>query len=535
MLPAAWANSAFAEELTRIPPGALPGAVDTLIHRGRELEAGHQWAEALSHYEEALREHPTDTALQGRYDFAKLHYSLDRRYADASYVQSIDTLQPLKAHEVYSEVLLKLQSHYVTIPTWKELVVRGVRALDIALADADFLARNKLSNVDSARLDALRGELYRVAQRYAVRSRRDAAAVAGAVARHAQARVGLAPTATYLEFAAAAAGGLDNYSAFLTPGQLKDVFSQIEGNFVGMGVELKAVDGGLLIVNVIPRSPAKRAGIRPGDQIVEVDGQPTTDLTTDQAAALLTGAEGSVANLTAVTPGEPPRRLSVRREHVEVPSIESAKIVDADKGIAYVRLPTFQKTTGRDLDAALWNLYHQGMRSLILDLRGNPGGLLTASVEAADKFIENGGIVSTRGRNPLEDFNYTAHREGTWRVPLIVLIDGDSASASEIFAGAIRDSRRGTIVGDRSYGKGSVQGIFPLGTAGVGLRLTTAKFYSPSGRAISKVGVNPDIVVRHAAKTPADSDATPGLVAAPEEDAALEAAVQVARRQLAAR
>ena len=140
------------------------------------------------------------------------------------------------------------------------------------------------------------------------------------------------------------------------------------------------------------------------------------------------------------------------------------------------------------------------MRSLIMDLRGNPGGLLTSSVEVADKFVEEGVIVSTHGRSSLEDYNYTAHKAGTWDVPLVVLIDGDSASASEIFAGAIRDHHRGTIVGQRSYGKGSVQGIFPLAAAGAGVRLTTAKFYSPSGAAISKVGVSPDIEVHRAAK-----------------------------------
>ena len=148
--------------------------------------------------------------------------------------------------------------------------------------------------------------------------------------------------------------------------------------------------------------------------------------------------------------------------------------------MAYVRIPAFQKTTAADLEDALWDLHRQGMRSLIIDLRGNPGGLLTASVEVADKFIADGGIVSTRGRSEQENFNYRAHRPGTWRVPLVVLIDGDSASASEIFAGAIKDSGRGKIVGTRSYGKGSVQGIFPLGTNGAGARLTTATLLLPA-------------------------------------------------------
>ena len=181
-----------------------------------------------------------------------------------------------------------------------------------------------------------------------------------------------------------------------------------------------------------------------------------------------------------------------------MPSLEDVKILDPATGVAYVKIPAFQKTTAADLENALWDLHKQGMRSLIIDLRGNPGGLLTASVEVADKFIADGGIVSTRGRSEPENFSYRAHRPGTWRVPLVVLIDGDSASASEIFAGAIKDSGRGKIVGVRSYGKGSVQGIFPLGKSGAGARLTTAKFYSPLGHPISNVGVTPDVDVRTA-------------------------------------
>ena len=227
-----------------------------------------------------------------------------------------------------------------------------------------------------------------------------------------------------------------------------------------------------------------------------------------------------------------PRRLAVRREHVEVPSIDDVKIIDREAGVGYLKLTCFQKTTSRDLDAALWKLHREGMKSLIMDLRGNPGGLLTASVEVADKFVDEGVIVSTRGRSPMEDYNYTAHKAGTWRVPLVVLIDGDSASASEIFAGAIRDHRRGNIVGQRSYGKGSVQGIFPLSIGGSGVRLTTAKFYSPQGHPINMVGVQPDIVVQRTAKM---SDAETAEVAERLGDTVLNAGLQAARRQTASR
>jgi carboxyl-terminal processing protease len=286
----------------------------------------------------------------------------------------------------------------------------------------------------------------------------------------------------------------------------------------------------LLIVHVIPGSPAQRAGIIDGDRIIAVDDKPTADLSTDDAAALLSGEEGSTVRVTTLTAAHAQRVLSVRREHVEVPRLEGVKIVDADFGVAYIKIPTFQKTTARDLEAALWQLNEQKMKTLVLDLRGNPGGLLTSAVEVADKFIQSGNIVSTRGRSPQEDFNDQAHYGGTWRVPLVVLIDRDSASASEIFAGAILDNNRGDLVGERSYGKGSVQGIFPLGYGGAGVRLTTALFYSPSGQKISHHGVMPNLEVRTAARMGTGvSDLT--IV---DEDPVLRAGIDAARRRVAA-
>jgi carboxyl-terminal processing protease len=222
--------------------------------------------------------------------------------------------------------------------------------------------------------------------------------------------------------------------------------------------------------------------------------------------------------------------MQLARQRVEVPSVEKIELIDKDAGIGYFKLTSFQKTTSRDVDAALWQLHRQGMKVLVIDLRGNPGGLLTSSVEIADKFLQNGGIVSTRGRIASEDYDYRAHQVGTWGLPLILLIDGDSASASEIFAGAIHDQHRGIIVGERSFGKGSVQGIFPLQSATAGVRLTTAKFYSPSGQPISKRGVAPDVVVTSAAK-PLDS----GERLNSEDDLVLKAGLRAARDQLSQR
>lgn len=489
-----YSTSSAAEQVSSAA-SSLPAAISTLVEQGRSLEVSGRWAEALSHYEEALREHPDDVVLIDRFDVARLHYSLEQRYDDHSFRDSITTLQSRDALDLYGDLLAKIGAHYYTTPPWQDLFRRGGQSLDIALGDQKFLETNGV-RASAGQIEQLRASLRQLTSRYRIDSRTDAMNVAGQAAQLARRQINLAESATLLEFTAAAASALDHYSAFLTADQLRDIYSQIEGNFVGLGVELKADNGALLIVHVIPNSPAQGAGILDGDRIIAVANQPTSALSTDEAATLLTGPEGSICQVSVVTPGQSPRELSVRRAHVEVPSLEGMRIIDADHGVAYIRIPAFQKTTARDLEAALWDLHAKGMRSLVLDLRGNPGGLLTASVEVADKFIADGPIVSTRGRSEQENFNYRAHRPGTWRVPLVVLIDGDSASASEIFAAAIKDSHRGTVIGTRSYGKGSVQGIFPLGYAGAGARITTAKFFSPMGHPIANVGVTPDIDTR---------------------------------------
>ncbi len=551
--PAAPAQVTASSEPVTIAADAAPiTSLTSLLQEGERLESLRRWGEAMSHYEDALHAYPDNETLQRREDLAKLHFSLDRRYADHSYLDSLKTLSPQQAVGLYLELLRKVNTHYVTDPPWQRIAARGATAIDLALMDPAFCTANAL-NLTSNQLAPVRRDLYQVVASKVVANPDDLAALAAQAARTVEARSGLPQTATLLEFVSAAAGGLDEYSSYLTSDQLRDVYQQIEGNFVGLGVELKADAGALLIVHVIPGSPAERAGIRDNDRIVAVDGKSTAPLSTDEAAALLTGVEGSFVRVTAQTPGQQERVLSVRREHVEVPSLEDVKIIDKDFGVAYVRVPTFQKTTSRDLEASLWDLHRQGMKSLILDLRGNPGGLLTAAVEVADKFLQNGAIVSTRGRSPQEDFNYQAHYGGTWRVPLVVLIDHDSASASEIFAGAILDNNRGDVVGERSYGKGSVQGIFPLGYAGAGIRLTTALFYSPSGRKISHQGVTPNIKV--AGDAPAkpytaarpienqDGASTEPLAAAGQvsalkivgHDPILDAGLEAARRRVAAR
>ena len=493
----------------------LASRAATLVHQGR-------WSDVVSICEVAARKGVLAPSLRQQYDLAKLHCDIARRHAEPAFRRQLQTLSESDARRVYAEVLSRIASHHVDAPDFNRLSARGRLSVDIAIDDPAFVSLHA-SQATPERRNLYREQIARLATARPVASQTDAETVAAWVARTAHSLLGIEPAVTLMEMSAAAVGGLDEYSSFLTNGQLDDLYAQIEGRFVGLGVELKSASDGLLVVHVIPASPAERAGIRAGDHLVGVGGRSIGGMSVEEAAQLLQGPEGSLVTLAILRAPAPARAVTVRREHVDVPSVEDVKLIDRTAGVGYLKLSSFQKTTAADVEAALRRLDASGMRSLVIDLRGNPGGLLSAAVDTADIFLDRGLVVATRGRSPEEDFNYSAGRPGTWRVPLVVLIDGDSASSSEIFAGAIRDHGRGRIVGSRSYGKGSIQGIFPLDSAGVGMRLTTAKFFSPKGLAYSGVGVEPDLPV-HTAARPVD-----GPVASPAPDAALDLATETAR------
>jgi len=512
------------------PLAPVATELNSLLRHGLDLERQRQWDKALEHYDEARKRFPTDVELERRFQLARMHYDVARRYNDSSFRALTADLSLQKALALYDEVLVKVETHYVDQPRWKQLVDHGTEALDVALTEESFGSRN-IPGVPSERVEAFRTELRRTMDPAKIDSRRDAVGAVHWAAYEAARQLGMPAGAAVLEYVCGAANSLDDYSAFLSGGELKEVYAQIQGNFVGLGVELKGTKRGLLVMRVIKGSPAEAAGVRQGDVILAVDGKSTVDTTADKAADMLQGPEHSRVTVTVESAGQR-RDLVVTRRRVEVPSVEEAKILDAAAGIAYFRITSFQESTDKEVYQTLWKLHRQGMKSLIVDVRGNPGGLLRSAVDVVDRFVSRGTIVSTRGRNELENQTYRAQtaEDQTWHVPMVVLIDGDSASASEIFAGAIRDHQRGTLVGRRTYGKGSVQGIFSLKTVDTGIRLTTAKFYSPHGKPFSKVGVDPHVEVRQTAK-PTDE----AVFVATADDPDVAAALSVARDNMARR
>ena len=494
-----------------------------ILASGATLETQKQWGEALSLYQQAVRKYPENHSLQTRRSVARIHYDVQRRYADSSFVKTINTTDGNKAAGVYREILLKVQSYYVDQPNWAEIASFGLTSLEVALMSPEFRANN-LPDISTEKIHQTILQTRQQLKSARVTNRNEAYDVALQLSQDLNQSIGLSQQATIYEFVCGAISALDPYSAFMSSAQYGETMSQIEGNFVGLGVELRTHQDHLEIVNVIRGGSASQGGIVNGDHVTAVDGQKVAEFGGDRVADLMRGVEGSTVAIT-LDRGQGPQTLNLERRRVEIPSVDQVGIIDAEAGIGYIQLTNFQKTTARDFDAALWKLSRDGMRSLIVDVRGNPGGLLPASVDVADRFISSGVIVSTKGRNPMEDFTHRAKAANTWRVPLIVLVDENSASASEIFAAAIRDHHRGKIIGCRSYGKGSVQGIFPLNISGGGVRLTTAKFYSPTGKAINQIGVGADVEIHDAAKP---SDGELDL----EADHGLRVSIRNARREL---
>ncbi|MEI6632379.1 MAG: S41 family peptidase [Chlamydiota bacterium] len=288
---------------------------------------------------------------------------------------------------------------------------------------------------------------------------------------------------------------LDPHSQFMDEEIYREMKVETEGEFGGLGIEITVRDKFLTVVSPIEDTPAFKAGLRAGDRIVEIEGLSTKDLSLVEAVRKLRGTPGTVAHITVMRPGTGAMLpFSITRASIQIQSVKDAKLVK-DK-IGYVRLTQFQERTGSDFDKALQDLNTQGMQALILDLRNNPGGLLQVAIEVADKFI--GGdrmLVYTKGRIKTQNIEFKSHGKAAYPdCPMVILVNKGSASGSEIVAGAVQDWGRGIILGETTFGKGSVQSVLPL-SDGSALRLTTAKYFTPKGRCIQKVGIQPDIPV----------------------------------------
>jgi carboxyl-terminal processing protease len=288
---------------------------------------------------------------------------------------------------------------------------------------------------------------------------------------------------------------LDPHSAYLTPELYKELQVDTKGSFGGLGIEITNRNGVLTVVAPIEDTPAWRAGVKAGDQIIKIDGDFTKDMSLVEAVKKMRGPKETKVTLALKRESRPDLfEVTLTREVIKIQSVKSKSL---EKGYGYVRLTQFQERTDDDLERAVKTLDKEagGIQGLVLDLRNNPGGLLTQAVRVSDLFLDSGLIVYTDGRLENQKQKYFAHKAGTWAdFPMVVLVNGGSASASEIVAGALQDHKRALVLGTQTFGKGSVQTILPLDDSSA-LRLTTARYFTPSGRSIQATGIVPDIVM----------------------------------------
>lgn len=282
----------------------------------------------------------------------------------------------------------------------------------------------------------------------------------------------------------------DPHSVYLDPKMYKELMSHTEGSFGGVGIVMGVKDKVLTVVAPIEGTPGEQSGIKSGDKIIKIDGEETADMGVEQAANRIRGEVGTKVTLTIGRENEANKDYELTRSNIEIKTVGSRMLADH---IGYIRISTFSEHTGADLEKAYQELEQQGMKAVILDLRDNPGGLLTSSVEVANDFIPKGVVVSTIKRDGTKEV-LKATKLDEVKYPAAVLINGGSASASEIVSGAIQDTQSGTIVGTKSYGKGSVQIVMPM-YDGAALKLTIAKYYTPNERSIDGIGIEPDVVV----------------------------------------
>lgn len=334
---------------------------------------------------------------------------------------------------------------------------------------------------------------------------------------------------------------LDPHSQFLDADMYKDMKDDTSGQFGGLGIVISLKDNILTIVAPMEDTPGFRAGLLAGDKIIEIDGKPTEGFSLQEAVKLLRGAPGTKVSLRILrSKTQEFKTVEVERANIEVASVKDAKVLE--DGIGYLRITQFSEPTADALQKELDQLVEQDIKALVIDLRNNPGGLLSSAIDVASKFLDrNEVVVSTQGREERDNQVYKARgRKRYLDFPLAILVNAGSASASEILAGALKDHRRAVLIGEKTFGKGSVQSVLAM-DEGTAIRLTTAKYYTPSKEVIHERGIEPDIVVamppedwralqmQRINENPADDEAGPAEEAAaePVEDIQLNRAVEV--------
>jgi carboxyl-terminal processing protease len=489
--------------------------LDSLRQKARDAEKRGAWLEACRCYDEILRRDRHHVPTRQAYQRCLRRLHIVYRHRDSSYRRLLE-LTPLQALEVYKQVVDVVGSTYVdrSKTSLNQLFRQGLQEVQLAL-DENVFRKEYLPTVKPAVLNAFKEKLA-TWPLTRITTPNEACDQIVAVVRAAQkegivSRVGLC-TLFGLEFTAGACNALDEYTAFLPPAPFTVVQASLRGDLVGVGMELTVVDEKLYIGRVYAKGPAHELGLLPKDRVVRINKRDVGPLGAEKAAALLRGKPGSVVEveIERSTDAVKPRRVvKLVRRAVAVPSVEHEMLDLAGTPVGYVRISHFQESTLQEVKEALatlltpdTDLARGPMKGLILDLRGNPGGLFKSAVNVADLFLPGGVIVFTQ--SSIKEYNrpYKSETVNPLLLPMVVLVDGETASAAEILAGALKETRRAPtlVVGQTTFGKGTIQCIVPVDKAPLdktpgGIRITIAKFFSPSNQPYSGRGVTPHEVI----------------------------------------
>jgi carboxyl-terminal processing protease len=494
------------------PPAANAGdSVKALLSQAEQFERQGDWERAADKYEEILRLNRNQAGIKDRYNHCVRRYFQVLRLRDASYRKEVLSLNINQAMRLYEIVLHNLLHNTMDKDKVNagQLFRKGLEEYRLALASSDFCFDHLggLRPQHTVKFRKMIHEAY--PERTAMTFDKAVAAVLDVAMKSTNTFPEVNATTVVMEFVCGACYALDDYTVYLTPRQLRELCDTLKGRYVGVGIRLKYEDNKLLIGDILADSPA--AEVMPklaiDDQVLTIDGKSTVGMPLEIATGMLEGDNGTTVQLAVGSPkNQDVRVIELRRRPIFVPSV-SYDVLEND--IGYIKIHFFQESTLQEFEMKLMELSKTNAKALILDLRGNPGGLLDVAIDIARRFIPNGNIiVSTVHHDPKQSMTYRSQNSMPLAVPLVVLVDADTASAAEVLAGALKENKRARLVGQTTYGKGCSQGLLklpeqgalrapPVPAMGVGtgaIRITIARFFSPSGQPYSGRGVEPDIL-----------------------------------------
>jgi carboxyl-terminal processing protease len=494
------------------PARANSPAIEKLRHDAEAFEKQGAWDDACDVYERILRLDRDAPGIKARYIQCIRRLWQSRRHHDDSYrkeVLSIEYGQAVHLYIVVRDLLLDQSLERKKLNPAR-LFRKGVEELDYALADPFFIEQHvppdRLYKVAEFRamLRQTWGDLNPASRKEAVKQVCD-------IAMAAQAYLRISTSVVIMELTCGACYALDEYTVYLTPAQLRDLFTSLRGPVAGIGVALVLQDNKVLIHQVDLGSPAARAALTPNDEIISIDKKGVVALPIEAVAAMLEGPPGSIVELEVISPAFGMRAIAMRREAMILPSVSPGDLLAPS--IGYIKISAFQESTPKEVDDAIARLTESGMKALVLDLRGNGGGMFEAAVEVARRFLSTGIIATKQQLDEKGNIITTlceAKNPAALTFPLVVLIDAETASSAEVLAGALKDNARASLVGQSTYGKGCTQFVLKLpdfkgGLPAGGMRLTVAKVFSPKGLPYTGRGVLPDVAVEMDAMMPSPS------------------------------